>query len=249
MDVTTGDVIHACRADETVFPASLTKLMTLYLTFEALEEGLLTLDQELTVSAAAERQPRVKLGLKKGASITVEQAIYALVTHSANDVATVIAEAMAGTEDNFAIVMTRKAQDLGMADTLFRNASGLPNREQVTSTRDMAKLAKAIWQTFPDRYAYFATKTFTFDGEEFKSHNGLLESYPGADGIKTGYTRASGFNLVSSAARDGQRLIAVVIGGNTAKSRDRYMEQILDYGFIHLANAKDKPTAPACRFR
>ena len=245
--VNSGEVLHACKANETVFPASLTKVMTLYLTFEALEQGKLTLDQELTVSKAAARQPRVNLALKAGDTISVGQAILALVTYSANDVATVIAEAIGGTEEQFAALMTRRAQDLGMDGTLFRNASGLPNREQVSTPRDLARLAESVWRQFPRQYAYFATKEFSYNGKDFETHNRLLARYDGADGLKTGYTRASGFNLVSSAQRDGNRLIGVVVGGDSAALRDDYMERILDYGFDSLAGDGTTAVAPSCK--
>lgn len=246
----TGDVIHACHEEATRFPASLTKIMTLYMVFEALEQGRLTLDQALPVSRQAARQPRVKLDLKHGETITVEQAILALVARSANDVATVVAEAIGGTEEEFAHMMTMRANSLGMKDTLFRNASGLPNAEQVTSAKDMARLAEAIWLRFPNRFEYFNTQAFSFGGKDYESHNKLLKTYEGADGMKTGYTRASGFNLVSSAIRKGHRLIAVVIGGTTGKKRDTYMEKILDFGFDKLLNgAEAPPKAPPCGFK
>ncbi len=245
----TGNVILACNEEQTLFPASLTKLMTLYLTFEALERGTLTLDQELIVSRKAARQPRVKLDLKAGDTITVEDAILALIVRSANDVATVVAEALAGTEEQFAHMMTTRAHRLGMDGTLFRNASGLPNKEQVTSARDMATLAEAIWMHFPGRYAYFETKEFSYDGKDFESHNRLLKNYDGADGMKTGYTRASGFNLIGSAIRGGHRLIAVVIGGGTSKSRDNFMKKILDHGFDRLINNNESAKQPSCRFK
>ena len=205
--------------------------MTLYLVFHALDEGKIKLDTPLKISARAARQPPSKLALAAGSTITVEDAILALVTKSANDVAVAVAENLGGTERKFAKIMTSVARKLGMKRTTFQNASGLPNRGQMSTARDMAILARAMLRNFPHHYHYFATKSFQYDGATFGNHNHLLKTYDGADGIKTGYIHASGFNLVASAVRDGQRIVGVVFGGRTAKSRDRHMEKLLDKGF------------------
>lgn len=236
VDYDTGRVLHETNADTRNYPASLTKMMTLYLAFEALERGDLKLNQRLKVSRRAAGMPAAKLGLKYGEQITVKNAILALVTKSANDAAVVMAETLAGKETKFARMMTRKARALGMKRTSFRNASGLPNRRQMSTARDMATLARALIQDFPTYYRYFSTKQFSYKGRKYRNHNRLLKSYSGADGIKTGYIRASGFNLAASVKRDGRRLIAVVFGGKTPRSRDRHIAKLLDRGFAKLAS-------------
>ncbi|MBI4182848.1 MAG: D-alanyl-D-alanine carboxypeptidase [Proteobacteria bacterium] len=235
IDAETGQVYHAANADARNPPASLAKMMTLYLVFEALESGRLAPDQRLAVSSRAAAQAPSRLGLKPGEAITVEQAILALITKSANDAASVVAEALGKSESRFAQRMTERARALGLKDTTFRNASGLPNRAQVTTARDMATLARALIRDFPQRYRYFATKSFRFRGRSYDNHNGLLGAYDGVDGIKTGYIRASGFNLVASAERDGRRLIGVVMGGRTPDARDRQMTLLLDRSFEQTA--------------
>ena len=234
LDAETGDVLRSRNADTKNYPASLTKLMTLYLLFEKIEEGSFSMATKLRVSKRAAGQPASKLGLVVGETITVRQAIKALAIKSANDVATVVAEAIGNTEWEFAQDMTKRARDLGMKNTRFRNASGLPNRRQLSSARDMGTLAMAILRDFPDYYRYFSEAKFTHDGRVHKSHNKLLSSYPGMDGLKTGYIRASGFNLVASASRNDRRIIAVVFGGKTAKSRDSHMVKLLNLGFKRL---------------
>jgi D-alanyl-D-alanine carboxypeptidase len=228
IDADTGRVLHSRNADTRNFPASLTKMMTLFMTFEALEKGTLRLDQRLRVSKRAAGQPASKLGLKEGETITVEDAIRALSVKSANDVATVIAEAIGGTEIKFAQMMTKRARALGMKRTSFRNASGLPNRRQLSTARDMSILAQALIERFPSYYGYFSEASFRYKGKKYRNHNSLLKNYDGTDGIKTGYIRASGFNLVASAERDGVRLIGVVFGGKTADRRDRHMQSLLN---------------------
>lgn len=228
MDATTGQVYYARNADTRNFPASLTKIMTLFMVFEALETGKLTLDQPLPVSRRAAGQAPSKLGLKAGETITVEKAVRALSVKSANDVATVVAEAIGGTEIKFAQMMTRRAREIGMRRTTFMNASGLPNRRQLSTARDMALLGKAMLDRFPTRYAYFSDLTFKHGDRTYRNHNKLLKTYEGMDGIKTGYIRASGFNLVASAERDGVRLIGVVFGGKTGQSRDTHMASLLN---------------------
>ncbi len=235
LDADTGEVLRSRNADTRNYPASLTKMMTLYMLFEELDAGRMQLSDKLAVSKRAAGQPASKLGLKRGATITVQQAILALATKSANDVATVIAEGIGGTEWEFAVAMTVRARELGMKHTQFKNASGLPNRKQLSSARDMGVLAMAILRDFPHYYNYFSAKSFRYGGKTHRTHNNLLNNYPGADGIKTGYIRASGFNLVASAVRDGRRIIVVVFGGRTAKSRDQHMVKLLDLGFERMA--------------
>lgn len=226
-----GDVLHAVNPDTRHYPASITKLMTLYLLFEAIEANRYTIRSKLRVSARAARQPASKLGLRTGDRISVGDAILSLAVQSANDVAVVVAEALGGTERKFAGLMTAKAKALGMANTRFRNASGLPNRRQLTTARDVATLARAIRRDFPEYYPVFATRAFTYRGKRHLSHNRLLERYAGTDGLKTGYIRASGFNLVASAERAGTRLIAVVLGGRSPRARDLHAMGLLERGF------------------
>jgi D-alanyl-D-alanine carboxypeptidase len=235
VDADSGAILYESNAKTRTYPASLTKMMTLYLLFEAVEAKQFKLGDLLPVSAHAAKQPATDLGLTKGQQISVEKAILALVVHSANDVAVVIAEALGGTESQFAAMMTKKARALGMTSTTFRNASGLPNPGQVTTARDMAILSRALITRFPDFYSYFSAHSFTHRGRVYTSHNRVLLSYPGADGLKTGYIRASGFNLATSATRDGHRLVAVVLGGTSARSRDLKMIDLLDQGFALVA--------------
>jgi D-alanyl-D-alanine carboxypeptidase len=241
LDADSGRVLHAVNADTRNYPASLTKMMTLYLVFDALEDGRLHLDKGLKVTTRAAGQPASRLGLQRGEKITVEEAILALVTKSANDVATVLAESLAGSERNFALVMTAKARKLGMSRTTFRNASGLPNRGQLSTARDMSVLARALLRDHARYYHYFSTDHFTFSGATHANHNGLLTTYKGTDGIKTGYIRASGFNLVASVKRGGQRLIGVMFGGSSPNARNRLMKSLLDKGFASLASIAPVP--------
>lgn len=235
VDVASGEVLYDDRADEPRYPASLTKMMTLYLLFEAIERGSLTLDDTLSVSAHAAAQPPTKLWLKPGERIPVETAILALIVRSANDVAAVVAEGLAGSEPSFARQMTDKARALGMLDTTFRNASGLPDNVQVTTARDMARLALHLMQDFPGYYDYFANRQFSYRGKVYRGHNRVLGRYPGADGLKTGFIRASGFNIATSAVHDGRRIVSVVMGGFTARSRDDHVIDLLDRGFARAA--------------
>ena len=227
----TGQVLSQENPDAITYPASLTKMMTLYLTFEALNAGKLRLDQYLPVSYAAASRAPTKLGLRPGKSIAVQDLILGLVTRSANDAACVLAEGLAGSEPTFAENMTRKARNLGMTRTVYRNASGLPDPDQYTTARDQAQLAVALYRDFPREYRYFATREFYFRGNTIHNHNHLLDWYEGADGIKTGYIGASGFNLAASAVRNGHRLIGVIMGGPSAGTRDREMAALLDRGF------------------
>jgi len=231
VEADSGRVLHSKNADTRNYPASLTKIMTLYMVFEALDRGRLTLDTRMKTSRRATGMSPSKLGLKRGETITVRDAIMALITKSANDAAVVVAEHLGGTEQKFARMMTKRARALGMKRTSFRNASGLPNRRQLSTARDMSTLARRIYKDFPHYYGYFASKSFKFRGRSYRNHNRLLSNYSGTDGIKTGYIRASGFNLVASVERDGRRLIGVVFGGRTARSRDRHMAKLLDKGF------------------
>jgi D-alanyl-D-alanine carboxypeptidase len=234
IDVDTGRVLSEANADAITYPASLTKMMTLYLTFEALNAGRLRIDQYLPVSSEAASKSPTKLHLAPGDSMQVHDLILGVVTKSANDAATVLAEGLAGSETAFADRMTARARQLGMADTFYRNASGLPDPEQRTTARDVAQLALALYHDFPREYRYFATRQFVFRGRIIGTHNHLLDWYEGADGIKTGYIGASGFNLAASAVRNGHRLIGVVMGGASAASRDREMAALLDQAFAEV---------------
>ncbi|MCF6275995.1 MAG: D-alanyl-D-alanine carboxypeptidase, partial [Robiginitomaculum sp.] len=231
IDVDSMEILHARQIDGLRYPASLTKMMTLYLTFDALERGDIHLNEPMQVSAQAARTPPGKLGLRAGRSITVEQAIQALAVKSANDVAVVLAERLGGSEREFAALMTAKAKALGMQRTVFRNANGLPDDGQFTTARDMGKLAEALLRTHQKYYPYFSQKTFRYNGRTYKNHNTLLGKVDGVDGFKTGYTNASGYNLVLSAERGGRRLIAVVLGGASGKSRDTHMADLIERGF------------------
>ncbi len=234
IDLETHQVLHAREADETRHPASLTKVMTLYLVFDALDAGKLKLSDRMIVSKAASRAQPSKLGLKAGATIKVEDAIRALVTKSANDVAIVFAEKLGGTEAKFVAKMNAKADELGMAATTFRNSSGLPDRKQVTTARDMARLAEAVYADHKDRYNYFSLSSFTWNKRKYANHNELLKKVQGVDGIKTGFTNASGYNLMASAEREGRRVIAVMMGGTTGRSRDQHVADLLDAAFMEI---------------
>jgi D-alanyl-D-alanine carboxypeptidase len=227
VDGNSGATLTSTNPDASRHPASLTKIMTLYLLFERLDAGKIKLDTEMPVSEHASEQDPTKLGLMPGQTIRVEDTIKGLVTRSANDAAVVIAEALGGSEDDFAKMMTRKARMLGMSKTTYRNASGLPDDEQVTSARDQSTLGRAIQDRFPRYYRYFSTASFTFRGHSIANHNHLLGSVEGVDGIKTGYTRASGFNLVTSMRRGNRHLVGVVMGGRSGSSRDAIMRNLL----------------------
>lgn len=247
VDNMSGEILLARNADAHRHPASLAKIMTLYMLFEELEAGRLTPSSRLKASAHACGQPPSKVGLKPGQSIRVSDAIKALVTKSANDVAVVVAENIAGSEARFAARMTKKGRELGMRRTVFRNASGLPDPKQVTTARDMAILARRLMKDFPDYYGYFSLKYFTYRGKRYRNHNGLLFSYKGTDGIKTGYIRASGFNVALSARRGKKHLLAIVMGGKTAKQRNAHAAALLDYGFpmaSEIAATDEVPDGP-----
>jgi len=227
VDAKTGKTLYASSADAYRYPASLTKIMTLYMVFEELEAGRLSLGSNFTVSKYASGRPPSKLGLKPGSTIKVKDAILALVTKSANDVATVVAENIGGSEKKFAARMTRTARQLGMSKTTFRNPHGLPNSGQRTTARDMARLGIAIQERFPKYYGYFKTRAYKYKGRTYGNHNKLLGRVKGVDGIKTGYIRASGFNLVTSVNRNGRQIVAVVMGGRTGKSRNAQMTKLI----------------------
>jgi D-alanyl-D-alanine carboxypeptidase len=228
VDANSGRTLYARNENEPRIPASITKVMTLYLLFEQLEKGRLRLDSDIRVSAFAARQAPTKLGLHPGATINVEDAIKAVVTRSANDIAVAIAETIGGSEEHFAELMTLKAHGLGMSTTHFANASGLPNGEQHTTAHDLAILGRAIQERFPRYYHYFATHAFYYAGATIMNHNHLLGRVEGMDGIKTGYTHASGFNLLTSVKRDGHYIVAVVLGGSSAGARDRIMADLIE---------------------
>jgi D-alanyl-D-alanine carboxypeptidase len=246
LDAETGAVLEQSNADAQNYPASLTKMMTLYLTFEALDAGKLKLDREFPVSAHAAAQAPSKLGLMPGETITVRDCVLGVVTKSANDCAVVLAEGLGGNEGAFAQRMTDKARQLGMKNTFFHNASGLPDPQQHTTARDLATLARALYRDFPNHYHYFATREFEWRGAVFANHNHLMSSFQGMDGIKTGYIRASGFNLAASAVRNNRRLIAVVMGGESARARDLHMAQLLNTAFAEhrtIAVADSEPVS------
>lgn len=234
IDVDTGQILRQRNADKRLYPASLTKMMTLYLAFEAVERGQFSLDSKLKVSRVAAAEPASKLGLRRGSTITMRDAIQANATKSANDAATVIAEAIGGSKENFAKIMTAKALQLGMRKTRFKNPHGLTARGQLSTARDMAILGQRLFEDFPQYYHMFERKRFKYGGRNYRATNKLLGRYKGADGIKTGYTRASGYNLVASAQRDGRRVIGVVFGGRSSASRNSHMKKILDEAFAKL---------------
>ncbi|WGF88901.1 D-alanyl-D-alanine carboxypeptidase family protein [Marinivivus vitaminiproducens] len=234
VDAATGEVLHGRSMDAARYPASLTKMMTAYMVFRAIERGKLSWQQRIPVSRHAASMPPSRLGLKTGQRIRVRDAVMTILTKSANDAAVVLAEAVSGTEYAFARAMTERARALGMKRTTFKNASGLPNAGQKTTARDLAVLARALLRDYPKEYALFSTRQFTYSGSVFQNHNGLLGRVDGVDGIKTGYIRASGFNLAASAERDGRRVIAIMLGGETAKKRDARVEDLLALGFDRL---------------
>lgn len=234
IDADTGFVLHERYADKPLHPASLTKIMTLYMAFEALQQGRIRLNERVRISRHAASMVPSKLGLKPGSSIRVRDAIYALVTKSANDVAVALAEHIGGTESNFARMMTHRARDMGMNKTIFRNASGLHDPRQISTARDMSTLARITVKQYPDYYRVFSRRRFTYNGKTYRNHNRLMENYKGMDGIKTGYVNASGFNLVASAVRNERRLIGVVFGGRSSHTRNAHMASLLDRGFDRL---------------
>src|SRR5665811_493970 len=242
MDANSGAVMQATDADSPRHPASLTKIMTLYLLFERLEAGKIKLTTEMPASPHAAAQAPSKLGLKPGETIRVETAIRAIVTKSANDVAVFVSEALGGDESSFAKLMTAKAHALGMKHTTYRNASGLPEDQQITTARDQAILGRAIQDRFPNYYRYFSTRTFDFRGKEMRNHNHLLGSVEGVDGIKTGYIHDSGFNIVTSVRRNNRNIVAVVFGGRTANALDSAVRSLINNN-VNIAATKRTPPA------
>ncbi|MBS0384178.1 MAG: D-alanyl-D-alanine carboxypeptidase [Proteobacteria bacterium] len=243
MDARSGEVLLDDHAEEMRYPASLTKMMTLYMVFDALRRGEITLDTRLTASRNAARQPPSRLGLRRGNSINVDQAIRAIAVLSANDVATMVAERLGGSESRFAAEMTARARSLGMTETRFVNASGLPDPLHHSTARDLAILAQALWRDFPQYYGYFQTESFSWGRRDSRNHNHLLGQVQGLDGIKTGYTRASGFNLATSTERAGHRVIVVVLGGESAAARDSQVEYLIDGAFEEFARRTDPNAA------
>ena len=240
IDAKTGELLHAVNENTRNYPASLTKLMTLYLMFESIEQKRFGLSSRLIVSRKAANRPASKLGLRSGELIKVKDAILAIIIKSANDVATVIAEAIGRDERRFALLMTAKARKLGMSRTTFRNASGLPHRGQMSTAKDMAILTRAIIAHFPKYYHLFSRQTFKFKGRTYRSHNKVLKTFRGAEGMKTGYIRASGYNLVATAKRNGRRIIGVVFGSNTSRARNRHMKNLLSRAFRPKNDSKPK---------
>ncbi|WP_037149685.1 D-alanyl-D-alanine carboxypeptidase [Rhizobium freirei] len=228
MDAKTGNVLASNNADDLNHPASLTKMMTLYMTFEAIHRGKLSWNTRIPVSRAAATKPPTKLGLKSGGTVTVREAVDGMIIKSANDAAAAMAEALGGSESGFARLMTQKAREIGMRRTVFVNASGLPSMQQVTTARDMSTLAVALINNYPEEYRLFSQPSFTYRGHRVRGHNNLMYRYEGMDGIKTGYTNASGFNLVSAVRQGNRRVIGVVMGGATARGRDALMASLLD---------------------
>lgn len=239
VDADTGAVLSESSADKQLHPASLVKMMTLLMTFEALERGNLTLNNRVRMSSHAAAQAPSKLGIPAGGSITVRDAIYALVTKSANDVATALGETVGGSESRFVAMMNQRAQEIGMTRTRFKNASGLHNPGQVSTARDFAILSRHLIKNYPDQYKYFSKRNFSYNGVSHHNHNRLMETYKGMDGIKTGFIQPSGFNLAASAVRGNHRVIAVVFGGRTAQSRNAHVASLLDQGFAKLGAGGD----------
>jgi D-alanyl-D-alanine carboxypeptidase len=245
VDAATGAVLQGANADQPRHPASLTKMMTLYMAFEALRDRRIGLEQLVPVSAHAASMEPTKLGLMPGTRLTVEQAILGLVTKSANDAASALGEMLGGSEDRFAQMMTLRARGLGMSRSTFQNASGLPDPDQWSTARDMAVLARRLVNDFPGYYRYFSAPSFVWHRQVIYNHDRMLKTYPGADGLKTGYTEASGYNLVTSAVRGGVRLIGVVLGASSNGERDLHMAALLDQGFQQMdVPAVGKPAAP-----
>lgn len=242
LDARTGRVLAAENPDELNHPASLTKMMTLYMTYDAIRRGKLSWSSKVPFSKHASARPPTKLWVKPGDSITVREAVMSLIVVSANDASAALAEKLGGTESQFAEMMTQRARALGMTRTVFRNASGLPDKRQVTTARDMSTLGVALLRDFPEEYKLFNTKSFVFRGKTIRGHNNLMYRYRGMDGIKTGYTNASGFNLVSAVSKGDRRVIGVVMGGRTAKSRDKIMENLID-GYIGQASGGSRLVA------
>ena len=245
VDMHDGRILHSNNAQELRYPASLVKMMTIYLTFQKINQGTLSLDKKLLVSAKAASMPRTNMNLKAGSYIPVRKAILGLIVHSSNDAAVVLAEAIGGSEAKFAVMMNNQAKKLGMKNTTYRNASGLPHKEQKSTAHDLAKLAIALKRDFPQFYPWFSVTSVTFNGTTFKSHNNVLKNYKWATGLKTGFINASGFNIATTAHKDGKHLVGVVMGGSTAKERDKLVVSLLDNGFAKTSKQKTTKKAKA----
>mgnify|MGYP001355163283 CR=1 FL=1 len=243
IEAESGKIHHSVNADTRNYPASLTKLMTLYLLFDALNRKKINMNTKLKVSRKAAIQPASKIGLSIGSSITVKNAINALIIKSANDVATVVAENLGKSEKRFALIMTHKARKIGMKKTIFRNASGLSHRAQMSTARDMATLANRIIKDFPQYYHLFSKTRFSYNGRVYRTHNKVLKTFKGAEGMKTGYIRASGYNLITTARKDGKRLIGVIFGGDSARSRDRHMRTLLNRAYTRITKSRERPVS------
>ncbi|MFZ4688318.1 MAG: D-alanyl-D-alanine carboxypeptidase family protein [Polymorphobacter sp.] len=249
IDSDTGEVLYARQADAQRYPASITKVMTLYVAFEELKAGNIRESDQIRISSHAAAQPPSKLGLRPGATISVRDAMGVLVTKSANDIAVALAEFISGSDTEFAARMTRTARRLGMSRTTFRNPHGLPDPGHITTARDIAILSRALIRDFPKRYPMFSTVSYDYEGQAIGNHNHLLRTLPGVDGIKTGYTNAAGFTLAASAAHDGKRLIAVVLGGPNRMMRDNNVTELLDTGFDVLTRrSRGENTTVAANF-
>ena len=241
VDIETGEVLHARHADALRYPASLTKAMTLYMLFDALKSGEVQATELFPVSPFAAAQAPSSLRLEAGDTISVRDAILALITKSANDVSVVVAERLGGSERAFAALMTAKAREMGMTQTTFRNASGLPNARQLSTARDMAILAERLLEDHAEYYGYFATTDFSWGDANYENHNRLIGNVLGVDGIKTGYTRASGFNLMASAKRNGRRIVTIMFGGSTSRSRDEHVAELIEAAYASLAQDQPVP--------
>jgi D-alanyl-D-alanine carboxypeptidase (penicillin-binding protein 5/6) len=247
VDADTGRVLASSNADVLNHPASLTKMMTLYMTFEALREGKLQWEQEIVMTRNAASKIPFKLGLAAGQTLTVREAVYGMAIRSANDAAAAMGDHLGGNEASFGLAMTAKARQIGMTNTVFRNASGLPDSKQVTTARDLATLAAALISKFPNEYKIFSQRSFEFRGKQIPGHNNLMYRYPGMDGIKTGFVNASGFNLASAVKIGNRRIIGVVLGGKSAKSRDAQMEALLDKSVSPATGAPEKDLVATLR--
>lgn len=246
VDAKSGTVLESENAEELNYPASLTKMMTLYMTFEALHDGRLTWDTRLPISENANSKEPFKFAIGAGNTISVTEAVTGMIVLSTNDAAVAVAEKLGGSEEKFGEMMTAKARQLGMEQTVFRNPAGLPDPEQVTTAKDLAKLGLALMRDYPEEFKLFSQKRMVFRGMKLRGHNGVLNTYPGATGLKTGFTNASGYNLVTSVERDGHRLIGVVMGGKTAQERDEEMKAMLDRHLPQMkAATSPKPAAKA----
>jgi len=243
VDAATGQVLYEKNAADLRYPASLTKMMTLYLTFDAMKKGNLRLQQNMPISEKAAGQPETNINLVAGRTISVKDAIEALVVRSGNDASVVLAEQLGGTVWGFAQLMTKKAGELGMRDTVFRNPNGLPDDGQYTSAYDMARLGIALRRDFPEYYKYFKTERFDYGGVTYTTHNRVMQRYGGVDGIKTGYIRASGFNLVTSVKKNGYNIVAVIMGGTSGTARDDMMINMLDRTFSELSTKRSSKVA------